>query len=137
MPELTIPATAILADAPILMSILKPVLVIATFVAYMRFVAKFEGDARMFTLPVAAWNFAYIGVAIVALLTTLFIPIFWIGWILALGMLAGTMFGYWKFRDKRVPERVRFKFKDFTDVRTGKLYSYDADVLQLYVTATF
>lgn len=102
--------TAVLADAPILMSIAKPILLVATFVAFMRYVAKFESDARMFTLPVAAWNFAYIGVAIVALLATLFIPIFWIGWVLALGMLAGTMFAYWKFRDKRVPERVRFKF---------------------------
>jgi len=34
-------------------------------------------------------------------------------------------------------EYVRFKFSDFTDIRTGKLYSYGAHVLQLLVTATF
>jgi hypothetical protein len=34
-------------------------------------------------------------------------------------------------------ERVRFKYSDFTDVRTGKAYSFDADVLQLFVSATF
>jgi len=30
-----------------------------------------------------------------------------------------------------------FKFSDFTDIRTGQLYSYGAHVLQLLVTATF
>jgi hypothetical protein len=34
-------------------------------------------------------------------------------------------------------ELVQFKFKDFTDVRTGQLYEYKANVLQLFLTATF
>jgi hypothetical protein len=34
-------------------------------------------------------------------------------------------------------ERTHFKFNDFTDVRSGKLYSYDANVLQVFVTGTF
>ena len=34
-------------------------------------------------------------------------------------------------------ERVRFKYSDFTDVRTGSAYSFDANVLQLFVSATF
>ena len=34
-------------------------------------------------------------------------------------------------------EYVRFKFKDFTDVRTGSPYAYNANVLQLYVSATY
>jgi hypothetical protein len=34
-------------------------------------------------------------------------------------------------------EYQRFNFSDFTDVRTGQLYSYGAHVLQLLVTATF
>ena len=34
-------------------------------------------------------------------------------------------------------ERKTFKFSDFTDVRTGNKYSYNADVLQLFVTASF
>jgi hypothetical protein len=32
---------------------------------------------------------------------------------------------------------LRFKFKDFTDVRTGQLYGYNAHVMQLFVSATF
>ncbi|WP_246099493.1 DUF3570 domain-containing protein [Methylibium rhizosphaerae] len=34
-------------------------------------------------------------------------------------------------------EFVRFKFKDFTDIRSGNLYSFDANVLQLFVSATY
>jgi hypothetical protein len=34
-------------------------------------------------------------------------------------------------------EYQQFKYDDFTDIRTGQLYSYGASILQLYVTATF
>jgi hypothetical protein len=34
-------------------------------------------------------------------------------------------------------EYVRFRYSDFTDVRTGAPYSNGAAVLQLYMTATF
>ena len=34
-------------------------------------------------------------------------------------------------------EFVRFKFKDFTDIRTGSPYGYNAHVLQLFLTGTF
>ena len=34
-------------------------------------------------------------------------------------------------------EVVRFNYADFTDLRTGRPYSYAANVLQLYATATF
>jgi uncharacterized protein DUF3570 len=34
-------------------------------------------------------------------------------------------------------ERIRFHYSDFTDVRTGGLYSFNANVVELFVTATF
>jgi hypothetical protein len=34
-------------------------------------------------------------------------------------------------------EYTRYKFDDFTDLRTGSLYSYNATVLQMFVSATF
>ena len=34
-------------------------------------------------------------------------------------------------------ELVRFNYKDFTDIRTGNPYSFAANVLQLYLSATF
>ena len=75
--------SAILADGMIVMSIAKPILLTLSFAAYLRFVARFESDARMFNLPVVAWNFAYLAAALLALASVLLIPIFWIGWILA------------------------------------------------------
>lgn len=34
-------------------------------------------------------------------------------------------------------EYTQFKFSDFTDIRTGAPYAYNANVLQVYLTATF
>jgi Protein of unknown function (DUF3570) len=34
-------------------------------------------------------------------------------------------------------ERKQFRFKDFTDLRSGQLYGYNATVVQAYVTASF
>ncbi len=34
-------------------------------------------------------------------------------------------------------EYMRFAYKDFTDLRTGSLYGFDAHILQLYASATF
>jgi hypothetical protein len=34
-------------------------------------------------------------------------------------------------------ELVRFKFRDFTDIRTGNPYAFAANVLQVYLSATF
>jgi hypothetical protein len=34
-------------------------------------------------------------------------------------------------------ELLRFRFKDFTDLRSGQLYGYNAHVLQLFVSGTF
>jgi hypothetical protein len=36
-----------------------------------------------------------------------------------------------------VLERKQFRFSDFTDLRTGQPYSYNANVVQVYVSATF
>ena len=34
-------------------------------------------------------------------------------------------------------ERKQFRFSDFTDLRTGALYAYNANVVQVYVSSTF
>ena len=34
-------------------------------------------------------------------------------------------------------EYTRFQYKDFTDIRTGNLYGYNANIVQLFVTATY
>ncbi|HEX6706439.1 MAG TPA: DUF3570 domain-containing protein [Albitalea sp.] len=45
--------------------------------------------------------------------------------------------GKYEIKANGAYELVRFKYSDFTDVRTGGLYSMSANVLQLYLTATF
>jgi hypothetical protein len=43
----------------------------------------------------------------------------------------------WDAKLTGVLERKQFRFKDFTDLRTGALYSYNANVVQVYVSSTF
>ncbi|WP_280156120.1 DUF3570 domain-containing protein [Piscinibacter sp. XHJ-5] len=45
--------------------------------------------------------------------------------------------GQYELKANGAYELVRFNFKDFTDIRTGSPYSFQANVLQLYVSATF
>jgi hypothetical protein len=45
--------------------------------------------------------------------------------------------GRYEVRVHGAAERTRFNFKDFTDLRSGALYSYDATVLQVFVSATY
>lgn len=109
MHDPTLLVTPMLAEAFILMSIAKPILLVALLIPYMRFVAMFEFDARRFNLPVLQLNFLFLGVALLAIAAAVLIPIFWIGWPLAAGMLVGTMYWYWGYRDARVPETAKFK----------------------------
>ena len=45
--------------------------------------------------------------------------------------------GQYEIKANGAYELVQFKYKDFTDIRTNSPYSFNANVLQLYVSATF
>jgi hypothetical protein len=45
--------------------------------------------------------------------------------------------GKYEVKANAAYELVNYKYKDFTDIRTGSPYSVNANVLQLYLTATF
>ena len=45
--------------------------------------------------------------------------------------------GRYEIKANGAYELVQFKYKDFTDIRTNSPYSFNANVLQLYVSATF
>lgn len=45
--------------------------------------------------------------------------------------------GKYTIKFNGVLERARFNFSDFTDVRTGAKYSYDATIAQVFVSAAF
>lgn len=45
--------------------------------------------------------------------------------------------GQYEIKLNGVAEVLRFKFNEFTDIRSGQLYSHDAYLLQLFVSATY
>jgi hypothetical protein len=45
--------------------------------------------------------------------------------------------GRYEIRLNGALEQIKTDYSDFTDIRTGSLYSYSATVLQLYVSADF
>lgn len=91
-----------------LISPIKPVLLLGTLIPYMWVATKIEPDTRKYLLPVAMWNGILIGAAAAALAAALLIPIFWIGWPVMILILAGTLWSYWQYRDKQVPDHAKF-----------------------------
>ncbi len=108
-----LPSAAILAaqaDVAMLMSVVKPVLLLATILPYAWVVSsKLEADTRYFHFNVVLWNSIFLGAGIAALAAVVFIPIFWAGWPVAMVLLCGTLFAYWRYRDGRIPEERHFR----------------------------
>lgn len=101
---------AVQPDAVLLLSVVKPVLLLATFIPYGWVVSsRLEADARYFHFNVVMWNSVFLATAAIALAVALLVPIFWLGWPIAMLLLASPLLGYWKFRDARVPEERRYK----------------------------
>jgi general secretion pathway protein E len=112
MDTANLPAEPVLlaaATAYSLVSWIKPMLVFATILPYFWVASRIEPDARRFMLPVPAINGVLVGGAALGLAAVLLIPIFWVGWPVMILVLAGTLFGYWKWRDRQVPEGERFQ----------------------------
>lgn len=98
------------ADAAILLSVVKPVLLLAAVVPYAWVVSsRLEPDTRYFHFNVALWNGIFLAAGIAALAAAIFVPIFWIGWPVAILLMAGTLFAYWQYRDARVPEDRKYR----------------------------
>lgn len=97
-------------ESAVLVSIYKPILLAATFLPWAWLVSsKLDKDARFYHFAVTHWNTAHLVAGAAALAAGLFIPIFWIGWPVALLVLAGPVLVYWKYRNDRVPEEERFR----------------------------
>jgi Protein of unknown function (DUF3570) len=50
---------------------------------------------------------------------------------------AGRVFSQFNIKVNAAYQWVRFQYSDFTDIRTGKLYSFNANVLEFFVSATY
>lgn len=98
-----------LASAVYLISLYKPVLILATFMPWAWLVSsKLEKDAIPLRLNVNAFNIAYMACGVGALAVMLFVPIFWIGWPMGIVVLAAPVYVYVQVRNRAVPEKNRF-----------------------------
>ena len=80
------------------------------FVPWARLVSTvLDKDARQFHLSHHLFNAIYMAAAVVALVTMLFVPIFWIGWPLGMAILITPVYVYWQIRNREVPEKERFE----------------------------
>ena len=69
-----------LAQSVVLMSIAKPVLMLATLAGWGWVVGKLDKDAAYFYLKRQWWNLLQMAAGILGFGLMLLIPIFWIGW---------------------------------------------------------
>jgi len=98
------------AEPAILVSILKPVLLMLTFLPWAYVVSLLNKDAGYYYVKRELFSFAHIGSAILGLAMMLLIPIFWVGWPLAILVMSGSIFGYVYYRNPQVPAEARFTF---------------------------
>lgn len=109
-PSSALPVSLFLAaEAANLVDWLKPILLAATFIPWGWLVSsKLEGDARYFNLDYHRWNLLHMAAGALALIAILLIPIFWIGWPVAIMVLLGPILAYWKIRNAAVPADRQF-----------------------------
>ncbi len=98
------------AEPAVLVSLLKPLLLVALFIPWGKLVARMDDDAAFFYLKRQLFNLVYLGCAMAALAAVLFIPIFWVGLPLAILLLAGPIIGYIYYRNPQVPDKEKFEF---------------------------
>lgn len=91
------------AEPVMLMSIVKPVIMLLVLGGWAWVVSQLDKDAAYFFLQRYAWNGAQLGAGAAAFGLWLLIPVFWIGMPLALLILGGAIFGYATYRNTRVP----------------------------------
>ncbi|MSR27984.1 MAG: hypothetical protein EXS03_00190 [Phycisphaerales bacterium] len=122
--EMFAPAGSFLADNAVavhLLSFYKPFLIVLTAAPYAWLISSvIDKDVRYYHLNEKAWNAATVGALILGLATVFFIPLFWVGWPLMVLLYMGVAYGYWKYRDPKVPEGKRF------DLFAGKWAAYTA-----------
>lgn len=103
----TAPITQV--EASMLLSVAKPLLAIAPFIAYVWVTgSRFDKDARKHQLQPARWALIFTLAPVAAVVAVLAIPMFWIGWPVSLLILGGTLFGYILYRNPRVEETERY-----------------------------
>lgn len=100
------------AEPIMLMSVVKPALMLLTLIAWAWLVGRMDKDAGYYYLKQNLWGLAHVGAGVLAVLILLLVPIFWVGWPLAILLMGGEMFGYTAYRNKQVPKEARWSGLD-------------------------
>ncbi|MEM6259077.1 MAG: ATPase, T2SS/T4P/T4SS family [Planctomycetota bacterium] len=103
------------AEPAVLMSIAKPVLMLLVLGGWAWLVGRLDKDAGFYYANQEQWGLAHLGIAFVGFSVMLFVPIFWIGWLLGIMILVGGSAGYVAFRNGKVPEEERWNPKDIVN----------------------
>ena len=97
------------ADTAFLVSPFKPFLIAAIFIPWAWLVSSvLDKDAGYWHLDRTFWNSMHLLGGSAAILCTLLIPIFWVGWPVAILLLLAPILVYWKVRNDAAPEDKKF-----------------------------
>ena len=95
-----------------LMSIVKLILLLLVLIPWAWIVGRLNKDAGYYFLKQKEWGMGHIGAGILGFGVMLLVPIFWIGWPLAVIILVGEMFAYVTYRNGQVNEKQQWSFAD-------------------------
>ena len=92
----------VLATA-VLMSWFKPLFFAIVVSIWAWAVGSLDKDLDRFSLPRRTWNVAQMGAGALAVLVWLLVPIYWVGFLIAVMLMCGPLLGYVFYRNPRVP----------------------------------
>ena len=100
------------AEPLMLMSLVKPVLMLAVLCAWAWIVGRLDKDAGYFFIRQKEWGMGHVGAGFLGFGVMLLVPIFWIGWPLGVLILVGDIFAYITFRNGQVNEKQKWSYAD-------------------------
>lgn len=105
-------------ESVVLVSIIKPLLMVLTFGAWAYVVSIFDKDLKRWFLPREAWNIGQLVAGLLGFMAILLVPVFWIGWPVAILVCTGSILGYIHYRNnhEKVPEEKAWRLKDIGEM---------------------
>lgn len=100
------------AEPLVLMSIVKPILLLIVLGGWAWLVGRLDKDAAFYYAGQENWGLAHLATGVVGFGVMLLVPIFWVGWFLGMLILLGGAFGYVTYRNGKVAEAERWSLTD-------------------------
>ena len=108
------------AEPVMLMSVVKPVLMLIVLGGWAWLVGRLDKDAGFYYANQKQWGMAHLGVGVIAFAVIIFVPLFWVGWVLGIMILLGGATGYVAYRNGKVPEEERWHPQDIVNEMSNK-----------------